>query len=55
MAFDPDVVVMDQVGIQFGQRTLRNAAEEDDQAALADHVDRLRLCGIDRCCGDDLT
>ena len=54
VSLDPDIVIMDQVAVQFCHGTLRNAAKEHDQAALLYHLDALRLRSVDGCGGDDL-
>ena len=55
VAFDPNVVIVDQVTVQFGHRALGNASKEYDQASLFYHMNALRLGGIDRSGGDDLS
>ena len=43
VAFDPNVVIVDQVTVQFGHRALGNASKEYDQASLFYHMNALRL------------
>ena len=54
LSLDPDVVVVDQVGVELCEGSLGNAAVEYDESALADHVDGLRLVDVCRGRGDDL-
>ena len=54
MSLDSDVVVVDQIAVQFGHRVLGHTAEEHNQAALLHHVNALGLGGVDRSGGDDL-
>lgn len=46
MAFNPDVVVMNQVAVQLGHGALWHAAEEDDQSAFFYHMNALGLGSV---------
>ncbi len=54
MPFDPQIVVMDVVCIQFCQRSLWNTAEEYDDTAFSCHENTLSLSGVGWVSGDNL-
>ena len=53
VAFDPDVVVVDQVAVKFCHRSLWNTTEEYYKTTFFYHVDTLGLCCIYRSSGDN--
>ena len=54
VALDPDIVIMDQVAVEFCHGAFWNAAEEYDKTAFFHHMDALSLRSVDGCGGDDL-
>ena len=49
MTFDPDIVVVDQVTVQFSQRAFGHPAEKHCKPALFYHMDTLGLGSVGRC------